>query len=91
MKGTIPFDHVYAAIKIIQEEVAYSLVNDIPVTVKNFGTLSPYVWPGHKAGYWAGKEGKGPQETKPTRRIKLHPHENFKRLIELKKEEFKNG
>jgi nucleoid DNA-binding protein len=81
----IPRDTISVAVSIICDDVAQMLVDDIPVTAKHFGTLSPYVYHGHRArDVNTGKV----IETKPFRTVKFHPHESFFRLIEEQRERF---
>jgi len=81
----IALDTISVAVSIICDGVAQMLVDDIPVTAKHFGTLSPYVYHGHLArDVNTGRV----METKPFRTVKLHPHESFFKLIEEKRDRF---
>lgn len=82
--GAIQPNVIYNVIKLLISEISYSLLNDIPVTVKNFGTLSQWLVKGHKAGYWSD----GLHQTQDTKRIRFYAHTNFSQLIQYHREDF---
>lgn len=82
--GAITPSVIFNVIKLLIAEISYSLLNDIPVTVKNFGTLSQWFVKGHKAGYWSD----GLHQTQDTKRIRFYANTNFSQLIQQRREEF---
>jgi nucleoid DNA-binding protein len=81
----IPVRDVRSAVDVTVEEVASALVQDVPVTVKNFGTLSPYQYHGHAAKH----VGTGRTiEVKAFRTVKLNAAEAFLKLLLERKERF---
>ena len=84
----IPTRDIRSAVDVIVEEVVSSLVQDVPVTVKNFGTLSPYQYHGHAAKH----VGTGRIiNVKAFRTVKLNPAEAFWKLLSERRERFEKS
>lgn len=83
--NAIPPKVIYSAIEIICNNVSYDLVENSIVSVENFGTLSPYVFHGHKASDVCSE---GFVEIQPFRSVKLNPHRQFELMIQKKKSDF---
>lgn len=78
LNGTIKSADVVKAVTIIIEQLAKDLVEDFVVTVRRFGTLSPYVVQEHTYVDLTTRE----VTTSPARRsVKFHVHEAFQKLI----------
>ena len=81
----IPLRDVRSAVDVIVEEVVSALIQDIPVTVKNFGTLSPYQYHGHAAKH----VGTGRMvEVKAFRTVKLNAADSFLKLLKDRRDRF---
>jgi nucleoid DNA-binding protein len=84
----IPIRVVRSAVNVVSDEIALCLVQDVPVTVKRFGTLSPYRYHGHPARH----VGTGRMvEVKAFRTVKLHASEAFLELLSERKERFEKS
>lgn len=73
------------AINVVCSMLEEDLLEDRSVSVKNFGTFSPYFFHGH-IGYNVA-HGKM-QAVKAFRDIRFHPHATFLRLLELRRKSF---
>jgi nucleoid DNA-binding protein len=83
--GNIPLQKVYQAIGLIVEQMASDLIKDQVVTVRCFGTFSPYVRQPHLAhDVHTGLV----RDVKSSRSVKFHPHEAFKELIRVRQKNF---
>jgi nucleoid DNA-binding protein len=78
LNGTIKYVDVLKAVTIIIEQLAKDLVDDLVVTVRRFGTLSPYVVQEHT---YVDFTTKAVTKSPSKRSVKLHAHEAFKKLI----------
>jgi nucleoid DNA-binding protein len=83
--GSIPFNKIYQSVGLITEQISSDLISDQMVSVRNFGTLSPYVRVPHIAHnvnegrLWC---------VKANRSVTFHPHEAFQSLIQDRREKF---
>jgi nucleoid DNA-binding protein len=84
----IPIRVVRSAVDVLLDEIAGCLVQDVPVTIRNFGTLSPFQYHGHPAQH----VGTGRMvEVKAFRSVKLHGAEAFLRLLSERREQFEKS
>jgi nucleoid DNA-binding protein len=84
--GSISHRKIYQAVGIIIEQITSDLVNDQVVTVRRFGTLSPYV----RMAHLANNVRTGMiRKLRSVKSIKFHPHEAFTSLIHDRQERFR--
>lgn len=70
------------AAKVIIDNMISDLISDNPVSVENFGTLSPYVYPGHDGlNIATGKK----VFVEPFRTVRFHAHDGLRALLERQK------
>lgn len=70
------------AAKVLIDTMISDLISDSPVSVENFGTLSPYVYQGHDGlNIATGKK----VFVEPFRTVRFHPHEGLRALLERQK------
>ena len=70
---------------MICEELAESLIENEAITIKNFGTLNPYLFHSHR-GY--NVQTGIVQEYPEFWSVKFHTHDAFQKLMEEKREYF---
>lgn len=74
------------ALDIICQELPDFIAENNSVSIKNFGTFSPYIYRGYfSKGIHTGET----HWYKPFWTVKFHPHLNLTRLIKAGKEKFK--
>jgi nucleoid DNA-binding protein len=74
------------ALEVLIEELSKDLIDDVPISVKNFGTLSPYLYHGHFAyNVQTGER----YNMKPFRTVKFNSHESFTNLVKDRIDNFK--
>ncbi len=67
-------------------EIVREILGNQAISIKNFGTLSPYRFHGHKAlDVSTGIVG----SVKPFRTVRFHPHAVFLRLMEGRRDKFR--
>ena len=81
----LPPKDVKDAISILLGELRSELEADVPIRLKNFGTLSPYVFHGHLA--W-NVQRQGYVDTPPFRSVRFHPADRFLRLLRSRRAKF---
>lgn len=86
LNGAIPYRSIYYAVNVIVQEMAKEIILDRVISVKRFGTLSPYSIPGHLANDIMSGEVR---EIPTVRSVKFHPHESFLSLIKDRKDGFR--
>ena len=84
--GAIPYRRIYDCVSKIIEEIKSDLLQDQAVSVRRFGTLSPYTIKSHKANDVTTGEVR---VLPPKKSVKLHSHDSFSELISERQESFK--
>lgn len=85
LKGTVKKSDIRFAINIIINEIRNELINKRSISIKNFGTLTPYLFQAHKGiNMFTKKIEMFPK----TWSVKFHAHVGFLKLLELAKEKF---
>jgi nucleoid DNA-binding protein len=83
--GSIPIKKLYQSVGLIIDQIANDLISDQMVSVRNFGTLNPYV----RAPHIAHNVNEGRLWcVKAKRSVTFHPHEAFQSLIQDRRERF---
>lgn len=83
--GAVDKKDIYGAISIICNEISTAMIENRAVSIKNFGTFSPYLHPGRLShDVHLGKLA----QQKPFRRFKFYPHHNFIRLLKDRRANF---
>lgn len=86
LSGAIPYRTIAYALNVIIEQMAKEIIEDRIISVRRFGTLSPYSIPGHLAHDLSS----GEVRTLPTKRsVKFHPHESFLFLLRDREDRFR--
>lgn len=70
---------------LVCEEIKSAIIKDEMISVKNFGTISTYLYHGHQ-GY--NVHTKKVEYVKPIRVVKFHPHAAFSKLIKERRKRF---
>lgn len=76
------------AVSAILDFVKTEIINDRPVSIKNFGTFSPFLVPSHLGINVASKLM---QVTRPHKSVRLHPHVSFTSLVDARRATFSKG
>lgn len=77
--------YITDSVNVICEELAESLIENEAITVKNFGTLNPYLFHAHR-GY--NVQTGIVQEYPEFWSVKFHTHDSFQKLMEEKRDYF---
>lgn len=83
--GTVAKDCIHDVITVICDYAMENLSDDSVFSVSNFGTLSPYLFHGHRGvNVVTGRM----QNTKPFKTVRFRSHTVFKKLVTEKRERF---
>lgn len=82
---SIKSKYITQSVNVICEELSIYLKENNSITVKNFGTLNPYLFHSHK-GY--NVHTGFVQEYPEFWSVKFHTHDSFRKLMEEKREYF---
>lgn len=85
LNGAIHKKYIYDAINIILDSIKEDLVDGKSVSVENLGTLSPYMYHGHKGFNVSTGEI---QNHQPFKTVQFRPHSTFKKMISERRERF---
>jgi nucleoid DNA-binding protein len=86
LNGEIPKIVIKDSVNIILSHLCDKIEDNEVFTVENFGSFISYVYHGHRGvNIYTGDE----QYIKPFLHVKFIPHENFAKLINQKKTQFK--
>lgn len=87
LSGVLPHRTLYRCICIIIDQVTNDLAENHVVTVRRFGTLSPFFRSGHTS-YDVSQHRVRYSEGFFT--VSFHPHESFRTLIRERERNFRN-
>ena len=87
LSGTISYRKMYHSVSVIIDAISKDLVDNQIVTVRCFGTLSPYTRPGHIANDLS--QGKL-RTLQPKKSVRFHPSESFLNLLVDRQERFRD-
>jgi nucleoid DNA-binding protein len=80
--GTLPRRDISDAVAVLFELLEKDVVADRAVSVHNFGTLSPYLYPSRWARDVVSQEMR---YTSPVRTVKFHAHVSFTEIVNLRR------
>jgi len=83
--GVVSKNQIYDVITIICDYISEELLENRSVTIKSFGTLSPYVFHGHEGMDISRGEMRYVEEF---RSVKFRPHHILLRLVQRKRKKF---
>ena len=84
-EGILTHRKALKLVNVIVDSILSELMEDRAVSVKNFGTINPYV----KKGQWGYDFGAPCKKMRPAKRsLKFHPHENFISLKNQRRDYF---
>jgi nucleoid DNA-binding protein len=84
----IQYNKIHLAVNVIIDQLAFDLSENQAISVRRFGTLSPYVRKGRTAYNVSTGEM---HETDNTTLVKFHAHESFTLLLQDKKVRFRKN
>lgn len=84
--GAISKSSIYDALGVINDSMVDMIVDNKTISVHNFGTLSPYVFHGHKG---LNINSGHLQEVKEFKTVKFRAHHTLMLLLEQKKDKFR--
>jgi len=85
LSGAISKNQIYDIITVICDYCSDELYNNRSITIKKFGTLSPYLFHGHEGLNIARAEM---QYVDEFRTVKFRPHHILRRLVQRKRKKF---
>jgi len=85
LDGSVSLARINDAVGVISRELQCAMVDDVPVTVRNFGTLSPCWHHAHRAVNVSTGQ---PFEARSCPRVKFHASVAFEELLKLRRDRF---
>lgn len=85
LNGVIKQQDIGNVISVLCDVIEDELVHNRAVSIKNFGTLSTYLFHGHKGFNVTNREV---NEVLPFKSVKFRPHIKFSELVRARRDKF---
>lgn len=85
LDGAISTKELYYVVSLITKEITDIILRQESISIKNFGTLSSYLFHGHKGFNVATRTV---EYVEPFKTVKLYVHVGFKSLLQKNREKF---